>query len=74
MSKQEVSPRGYFTRFFGFARAFLGFGGEFSIVRSKSSVLFSPSSRGSKSSDSGSCLLGVCRSGLGGLVFIIAGV
>jgi hypothetical protein len=60
--------RGYFARFFGFDRAFRGFGGEFNIVRSKSSVLFSPSSLGNKSSDSSSVLLGVRRFGLGGMV------
>ena len=46
--------RGYFARFFGFARAFgvYGSGGLVNIVRNNASVRFSASPRGSKSSDS----------------------
>ncbi len=54
--------RGYFARFFGFAR---GAGGELSSVRSRSSARRSTSSRGSRSSDSDS-RFGVRRFGLGG--------
>ena len=48
--------RGYFVRFFGFAR---GAGGELSIARSSAAVRFSASSRGNRSSASASRLLGV---------------
>jgi hypothetical protein len=59
--------RGYFARFFGFAR---GAGGEFNNVRSRSSARRSASSLGNRSSDSASRLLGVRRFGLGGFAFI----
>jgi hypothetical protein len=64
--------RAYFVRFFGLARAFRvnGFGGEFNIVRNRSSVRFSPSSRGNKSIDSAFRLLGVRRFVSGGFAFI----
>ena len=60
--------RGYFARFFGFTR---GFGGEFNIVRSRSSLRRSISSRGSKSSGAAFCLLGACRLGLGVFAFMV---
>jgi hypothetical protein len=56
IDRPVTEGRGYFARFFGLARALgvNGFGGEFNSVRSRSSVRFSASPRGSKSSDSGS--------------------
>jgi hypothetical protein len=62
---RATERRGYFARFFGFTR---GAGGEFSIVRSRSSVRLLTSSGGSKSSDSSSRLLGVRSFRLGGFV------
>ena len=60
--------RGYFARFFGFTR---GFGGEFSIVRNRSSLRRRTSSGGSKSRDSAPRLLGVRCFGLRGLAFMV---
>ena len=62
LHRPVTERRGYFgRRFFGFTR---GFGGEVNMVRSRSSVLRSTSSR-VKSAYSASRLLGVRRFGLG---------
>lgn len=68
LDRPVTERRGYFARFFGFAR---GAGGEFSIVLSRFSVLFSASARGNRSSDSASRLLGSRRFGLDGFGFIV---
>ena len=60
--------RGYFARFFGFVR---GAGGELSIARSSSAVRFSAASRGNRSSDSASGLLGFRRFGFGVLLVMV---
>jgi hypothetical protein len=50
--RPEPDERGYFlARSFGFAFGVKGAGGEFNIVRKRSSVRRTASSRGSKSSD-----------------------
>ena len=59
--------RGYFARFFGLAR---GIGGEFRSVRNRSSVRFSASSRGNRSSGSSFRLLGARRFGFCGFAFM----